>query len=65
MVKLLARYKPLLVELIRTALRGEGHKVSGNAIAKWLKFGAMSAFVLHIGFAFADSYQAFKSCMED
>jgi len=54
-----------LIVTIRTALREEGWKFSGNAIARTAARGARVAFGLHIFFAGLDGREDYKACMED
>lgn len=53
------------VELIRTALREQGYKVSGNTIARTSKLLGKLAFVAHIAFAANDGREAYNACNED
>lgn len=50
--------------MIRTALRKEGWKVSGNTLAGGAKLLGHIALGVHIAFPGADGYEAYKACME-
>jgi hypothetical protein len=51
-----------VIATIRAALREEGWKVSGNALARGVKFLGHIALGVHVGFA---GYEAYKACMEN
>jgi hypothetical protein len=57
-----AEHRPVVL-IIKKALREEGHRVSGNAIARGAKFLGKSAFAVHVGFAMADGREDYKACM--
>jgi hypothetical protein len=57
-----AESRPLIVAT-RTALRQEGWRVSGNALARGAKFLGKAAFALHAAFAAVDGNEAYEACM--
>jgi hypothetical protein len=57
-----AENRPLIIT-IRTALREQGTKVSGNAIARGSKLLGKAALVLHGVFALNDGREAYDACM--
>ena len=56
--------RPLIIT-VRTALREEGWKVSGNALARGARFFAKAAFAAHVAFAAAEGREAYNTCMAD
>jgi hypothetical protein len=54
-----------VIATIRAALREEGWKVSGNALARMAKFLGKAALVAHAGFALNDGREAYNACMEN
>jgi hypothetical protein len=57
-----AENRPLIVT-VRSALREEGWKVSGNALARGAKFLGKAAIVAHVAFAAADGSEDYNACM--
>jgi RHS repeat-associated protein len=52
-----------IIATLRTALREQGWKVSGNALAEGAKFLGHVALGVHIAFAANDGNEAYRACM--
>jgi RHS repeat-associated protein len=63
-VKYVANNRGVVIS-IRETLREEGHRVSGNAIARGARFVGRSLAAVGVGLAGISGYDAYKTCMNN